>query len=221
MLSAIAYSRVSAKSRRHNISDGCLGCLTTKTAYVLGFRSAQLWAHQAGRSGAKGTEPVPPTSTSTPPRRQTRTAPWRRARTTLTIRPGDHRCRRRGWWGCYRDHPWTTHRVGTPFDCEAPLPPIRPSLVDAPGPVLSGTFSGIHEMLVSRCPCSSTAESTICNRWDPGSWRGLSHPRLAQERAPIIFSLILWRRGALGQDWQRRERGRLTAAASLRSPRRG
>src|SRR5580658_196329 len=34
------------------------------------------------------------------------------------------------------------------------------------GPVLPGTFSGIHEMLVSRCRCSSTAESTICNRWD-------------------------------------------------------
>jgi hypothetical protein len=37
-------------------------------------------------------------------------------------------------------------------------------------------------MLVSRCPCSSTAESTICNRWDPGSIPGAGYPLLFHRR---------------------------------------
>ena len=36
-------------------------------------------------------------------------------------------------------------------------------------------------MLVSCCPCSSTAESTICNRWDPGSIPGAGYPLLFHE----------------------------------------
>lgn len=38
-------------------------------------------------------------------------------------------------------------------------------------------------MLVSCCPCSSTAESTICNRWDPGSIPGAGYPLLFSQGA--------------------------------------